>query len=159
MTTNTHGNNTKFGTSDIKRISLIIKENICRALYSGEHASYWVFQLPRSLDNNCLCTIDHVLNHYAHMSNYSTEDRTLGDTMLEQTTNNTENDQSAAPVQRGCTDENTCACGEKHEPDTEGVSHRETCTSPMKFGNSCCCEPGENTENAHHRCGHGPRCQ
>jgi hypothetical protein len=98
-------------------------------------------------------------NDYAHMCNYSTGDRTLGDIMPEQTTNKTNNEESAAPVQRGCIDENTCACGEKHGPDTEGVSHRDACESPLKFGGTCCCQSDETVEPAHHRCGHGPRCQ
>ena len=106
-----------------------------------------------------VCTIDHILNDYAHMSNYSTGNCTLGDIMPEQITNNTDNDKPAAPVQRGCIDENTCACGEKHEPDTEGVSHREACVSHLKFGGSCCCQPDEAAEPAHPRCGHGPRCR
>ena len=50
------------------------------------------------------------------MSNYSTGNRTPRvDTMPEQTNNKTNNDESVAPVRRGCIDENTCACGEKHE--------------------------------------------
>jgi len=93
------------------------------------------------------------------MSNYGAGDRTLGDIMPEQTTNQTNNKESVAPVQRGCIDENTCACGEKHEPDTDGVSHREACISPLKFGGSCCCQPDEAVEPAHHPCGHGPRCR
>jgi hypothetical protein len=106
-----------------------------------------------------LCTIDHVLNYYAHMSNYGAGNCTLGDIMPEPTSHKTNNDESTSPVQRGCIDDTTCACGEKHEPDTDGISHREACTSPLKFGGSCCCQPDEAAEPAHHRCGHGPRCQ
>ena len=102
---------------------------------------------------------DHVLNNYAHMCNYSTGDRTFGDVMQEPATNKINNDGSAEPVRRGCIDENTCACGEKHEPDTDGVSHREACVSPLKFGGSCCCQPDEAVEPSHHPCGHGPRCR
>ena len=69
--------------------------------------------------------------------------------------NNTESD---APVRRGCIDEHTCACGEKHEEHEAGVSHREACTSPLKFGDTCCCQSEEAAKNAPHRCGHGPRC-
>jgi hypothetical protein len=49
------------------------------------------------------------------MSNYSTEDRTSGNLMPEPTTSKSNNDESTAPVHRGCIDENTCACGEKHQ--------------------------------------------
>ena len=70
----------------------------------------------------------------------------------------TTNTKKSAAVQRGCIDEHTCACGEKHEVHEEGVSHRDACTSPLKFGNTCCCHSEEDTKNAHHPCGHGPRC-
>lgn len=93
------------------------------------------------------------------MCNYGARDRTRGDIMTEPATIKTNNDEPMVPARRGCIDENTCACGEKHEPDTGGASHRESCTSPLKFGNSCCCEAGEEARNVHHRCGHGPRCQ
>nr|WP_320160997.1 hypothetical protein [uncultured Methanoregula sp.] len=53
----------------------------------------------------------------------------------------------------------TCACGETHEHHEEGISHRDECTSPQKFGNSCCCGSGEAAKEARNRCGHGPRCQ
>ena len=43
--------------------------------------------------------------------------------------------------------------------DTEGVSHRDACVSPLKFGGTCCCQPDEAAEPARHRCGHGPRCR
>nr|WP_319376522.1 hypothetical protein [uncultured Methanoregula sp.] len=52
----------------------------------------------------------------------------------------------------------TCACGEQHEEIPDSPSHRETCTSPKKFGNSCCCGSGEEATAARLRCGHGPRC-
>ena len=80
------------------------------------------------------------------------------DTMPEQKTNKTNNEESVAPVQRGCIDENTCACGEKHGPDTEDISHRDACVSPLKFGGTCCCQSDETVEPARHPCGHGPRC-
>ncbi|MFA4859696.1 hypothetical protein [Methanoregula sp.] len=53
----------------------------------------------------------------------------------------------------------TCACGETHENHEEGISHRDECTSPQKFGNSCCCGSGTAAKEARTRCGHGPRCQ
>ncbi|MGB8219340.1 MAG: hypothetical protein WCE46_03025 [Methanoregula sp.] len=61
-------------------------------------------------------------------------------------------------ARRGCIDEHTCACGEKHEEPNSGVSHREACTSPLKFGETCCCQSEEEAKNARHPCGHGPRC-
>ncbi|MFA6362651.1 hypothetical protein [Methanoregula sp.] len=64
----------------------------------------------------------------------------------------------SAPVRRGCIDEHTCACGEKHEEPTGEISHREACTSPKKFGETCCCQSEEEAKNASHPCGHGPRC-
>jgi len=79
--------------------------------------------------------------------------------MQEPTKRTISNTESAAPVQRGCIDEHTCACGEIHEQETGDVSHREACTSPLKFGNSCCCQSDDAAHNAPHRCGHGPRCQ
>ena len=53
----------------------------------------------------------------------------------------------------------TCACGEQHEEIPGPVSHRDACTSPRKFGDSCCCAAGEAGRIARSRCGHGPRCQ
>ncbi|MFA5269477.1 MAG: hypothetical protein WC379_16050 [Methanoregula sp.] len=53
----------------------------------------------------------------------------------------------------------TCACGEQHPHTPGSPSHRDECTSPKKFGDSCCCESGEAGKEARHRCGHGPRCQ
>ena len=82
----------------------------------------------------------------------------IGDTMPEPAIKKTNKDESAAPAQRGCIDEQTCACGEKHEQYTEDVSHRESCTSPLKFGDSCCCQSDDAVQNAPHRCGHGPLC-
>ncbi len=38
------------------------------------------------------------------------------------------------------------------------ISHREACTSPKKFGDTCCCQSEEEAKNASHPCGHGPRC-
>jgi len=63
----------------------------------------------------------------------------------------------SAPVRRGCIDEHTCACGEKHEEPTGEISHREACTSPKKFGETCCCQSEEDVKKPH-PCGHGPRC-
>jgi hypothetical protein len=102
---------------------------------------------------------DHFLPDYAHMCNYSAEDRTPGEVMQDPETQKTENTEPANPAGRGCIDENTCACGEKHQNHAGHGSHRESCTSPLKFGNSCCCQPGEDPHPVHHRCGHGPRCQ
>ena len=51
--------------------------------------------------------------------------------------------------QRGCIDEHTCACGEIHEQDAGDVSQRETCTSPLKFGNSCCCRSDDAAAKTH----------
>ncbi|MEI6293074.1 MAG: hypothetical protein WCP36_05300 [Methanomicrobiales archaeon] len=50
--------------------------------------------------------------------------------MPEPTTSKSNNDESTAPVQRGCIDENTCACCEKHQHTPGDVSHRESCISP-----------------------------
>ncbi|MFZ1127732.1 hypothetical protein [Methanoregula sp.] len=79
--------------------------------------------------------------------------------MPEPTTTPATTNESAAPARRGCIDEHTCACGEKHERHEDGVSHRESCTSPLKYGDTCCCRSDDDTGNAPHRCGHGPRCQ
>jgi hypothetical protein len=51
--------------------------------------------------------------------------------MQEPTKRTINNTESAVPVQRGCIDEHTCACGEIHEQDTGDVSHREACTSTV----------------------------
>jgi len=64
----------------------------------------------------------------------------------------------AAPARRGCIDEHTCACGETHEEHEAGVSHRESCTSSLKFGNTCCCQSEDDAKDARHPCGHAPRC-
>ncbi|PKL69272.1 MAG: hypothetical protein CVV30_06780 [Methanomicrobiales archaeon HGW-Methanomicrobiales-1] len=53
----------------------------------------------------------------------------------------------------------TCACGEQHEDLPGSPSHRDACTSTLKFGDSCCCGSGEAAKEARHRCGHGPRCR
>ncbi|MFA5347874.1 MAG: hypothetical protein WC294_07035 [Methanoregula sp.] len=79
--------------------------------------------------------------------------------MQEPTIRKINSPEPAAPQRRGCIDEHTCACGEKHEQNSDNVSHREACTSPLKFGNSCCCQSDDVAKNAPHRCGHGPRCQ
>ncbi|MFA6332688.1 MAG: hypothetical protein WCX22_07050 [Methanoregula sp.] len=52
----------------------------------------------------------------------------------------------------------TCACGEQHEELPGSPSHRDECTSPKKFGNTCCCGSGQDTAASQQRCGHGPRC-
>lgn len=70
----------------------------------------------------------------------------------------TTNDKKPTVPRRGCIDEHTCACGEKHEEHEAGISHREACTSPKKFGDTCCCQSEEEAKNASHPCGHGPRC-
>ncbi|MDD1693412.1 MAG: hypothetical protein LUQ71_01690 [Methanoregula sp.] len=56
-------------------------------------------------------------------------------------------------------DLHTCACGEKHEEIPGSPSHRDACTSDLKFGDTCCCASGEAGKIARSRCGHGPRCQ
>ncbi|MCK9579740.1 MAG: hypothetical protein M0Q92_04735 [Methanoregula sp.] len=53
----------------------------------------------------------------------------------------------------------TCACGEQHEENPGSTSHRESCTSPLKFGDTCCCGSGNTPNREQHRCGHGPRCR
>ncbi|MFZ1897885.1 hypothetical protein [Methanoregula sp.] len=73
--------------------------------------------------------------------------------MPEPTTNN----KKPVAARRGCIDEHTCACGEKHEEPKGEISHREACTSPLKFGETCCCQSEEDAQTPH-RCGHGPRC-
>ena len=83
--------------------------------------------------------------------------RTPGDTMSEPTTHKTNKNQPAVSTETSST-EHTCACGETHEHHEEGKSHRDECTSTLKFGNSCCCA-SEEAKNAPHRCGHGPRCR
>ncbi|HVP96641.1 hypothetical protein [Methanoregula sp.] len=75
--------------------------------------------------------------------------------MPEPTTSN----QKSVASRHGCIDEHTCACGEKHEEHEAGVSHRESCTSPLKFGETCCCQSEDDAKNARHSCGHGPRCR
>lgn len=92
------------------------------------------------------------------MSNYSTGNRTHGDTMSETTTQKTNKNQPDVSTEATRT-EHTCACGETHEHHEEGKSHRDECTSTLKFGDSCCCGSGEAAKVARHRCGHGPRCQ
>ncbi|WP_292346139.1 hypothetical protein [Methanoregula sp. PtaB.Bin085] len=53
----------------------------------------------------------------------------------------------------------TCVCGEQHWHRPGSRSHRDECTSPKKFGESCCCAPGPAGKANRHHCGHGPRCQ
>ncbi len=53
----------------------------------------------------------------------------------------------------------TCACGEQHQHIPGSPSHRDECTSPEKFGDSCCCGTGNHAQGAQHRCGLGPRCR
>ncbi|HVN74286.1 MAG TPA: hypothetical protein VMT44_06825 [Methanoregula sp.] len=64
-----------------------------------------------------------------------------------------ENETAGQPEKTG---KHTCACGETHEQ-VAGTSHRESCTSPLKFGDTCCCGSGQEPK-ARHPCGHGPRC-
>lgn len=54
--------------------------------------------------------------------------------------------------------EHTCACGEKHEHHPGTPGHRESCTSPQKFGPACCCGSGQQSKGAGNPCGHGPGC-
>ena len=91
------------------------------------------------------------------MCNYSTEYRTLGDTMSEPTPQKTNKNQLAVSTETTST-AHTCACGETHEHHEDGKSHRDECTSTQKFGDSCCCGSGEAAKEARTRCGHGPRC-
>jgi hypothetical protein len=49
----------------------------------------------------------------------------------------------------------TCACGEQHRHRIGGPSQRETCKSPKKNTDSCCCGSGHDPQRNHHRCGHG----
>jgi len=63
-----------------------------------------------------------------------------------------ENDDESATL-------HTCACGEQHRHRPGSLSHRDDCTSPKKFGDSCCCGSGAAAQGNKHRCGHGPRCQ
>ncbi|MHB8052387.1 MAG: hypothetical protein ACYDEZ_03700 [Methanoregula sp.] len=53
----------------------------------------------------------------------------------------------------------TCACGEQHEDLPGSPSHRDACTSTLKFGDSCCCVSDNTSKGEPHRCGHGPRCR
>jgi hypothetical protein len=79
--------------------------------------------------------------------------------MREPITNTANDDEKEAIDQKDSITEHTCACGEKHEQESDEISHREACKSPLKFGNSCCCQSDNATQNASQHCGHGPRCQ
>ena len=70
------------------------------------------------------------------------------------TTNNKKND-SVEPSESA--NAHTCACGETHEEHKPGISHRESCTSDLKFGDTCCCGSGKEAK-VRTPCGHGPRC-
>ena len=74
-------------------------------------------------------------------------------------TNTTNQDDTNVLEQQDSTIEHTCACGEHYRHREGAPKHREVCTSPLKFGNSCCCQSDDDATNALHRCGHGPRCQ
>jgi hypothetical protein len=79
--------------------------------------------------------------------------------MREPITNTTNNDEKDVLEQQDTITEHTCACGEQHSHREGTPSHRESCTSTLKFGNSCCCQSDDDTKNVPHPCGHGPRCQ
>jgi len=55
------------------------------------------------------------------------------------------NDESEAQEQRECSSGNRCKCGEYHQPASGAGNHRESCTSPLKDGESCCCITDHNT--------------
>ncbi len=77
--------------------------------------------------------------------------------MSEQTTRITDNRKKDSVDAMPTTTEHTCACGETHEDHQPGISHRDSCTSPLKFGNTCCCGSGKDAK-ARTPCGHDPRC-
>jgi len=77
--------------------------------------------------------------------------------MTEPVTSTTSDDENELDHQDSTT-EHTCACGETHRHRPGSPSHREECTSPKKFGDTCCCARTIPTGNQH-RCGHGPKCQ
>jgi hypothetical protein len=68
------------------------------------------------------------------------------------------NDTKKSNNEKESTSLHTCACGEQHEEIPEAPSHRDACTSTLKFGDSCCCGSSEAAKEARNRCGHGPRC-
>ncbi|WML67027.1 MAG: hypothetical protein METHP_00501 [Methanoregula sp. SKADARSKE-2] len=78
--------------------------------------------------------------------------------MSEPTTSTTNTGKKESVEQVDTTNLHTCACGETHEDHTEGVSHREACTSYLKFGDTCCCGSGKEAKGRSTPCGHGPRC-
>ncbi|MDD1689620.1 MAG: hypothetical protein LUQ66_03065 [Methanoregula sp.] len=75
----------------------------------------------------------------------------MPDTTQSSDTRKAGNDKKSTPL-------HTCACGEQHEEIPGSPSHRDACTSDLKFGDSCCCGSGEAAKEARNRCGHGPRC-
>ncbi|GEM_PF-5285121 len=46
-----------------------------------------------------------------------------------------------------------CACGEKHLKQEGALSHLETCESPKKYGETCCCGSDHVSKGNHHDCG------
>jgi len=79
--------------------------------------------------------------------------------MSESTTGKTSDQKADALVQQENNYEHTCACGEKHAHRPGSPRHRDSCTSSMKFGDSCCCGSSPGPKGNHHRCDHGPKCQ
>lgn len=79
--------------------------------------------------------------------------------MTEPGTSTTNKDEKESLDQKYSTHEHTCACGETHEHRPGSPSHRESCTSILKFGDTCCCGTGNVPKGDRHRCGHGPRCK
>jgi hypothetical protein len=141
------------GSSGIHLRDFLTPRKVWRAENRGRS------RLPACPDRparGCQCVRVYMI--YAHMCNYSTGDRTHGDTMPEQNTTKTHNDRSAAPVTDECTIEHTCMCGETHVITPEHTSNRDTCTSTKKFGSSCCCSADETESEVVHICGHKPRC-
>lgn len=90
------------------------------------------------------------------MSNYSTENRTHGETMtdMKKTIQNTS---VKAQTPQDADAAHTCACGETHPHTPGSPSHRDACTSPKKFGDSCCCGTDSAATNTHRCCGHEPQ--
>ncbi|MDD5187762.1 MAG: hypothetical protein PHF57_06100 [Methanoregula sp.] len=78
--------------------------------------------------------------------------------MPEPHTPKTSTSQSAATAAQETSTLHTCLCGETHPHTLDHASNRDTCTSPKKFGASCCCSIEETERENPHCCGHKPRC-
>ncbi|MDD4136554.1 MAG: hypothetical protein PHT99_01490 [Methanoregula sp.] len=78
---------------------------------------------------------------------------------MPETTQPAANDSMKSNNEKRSTTLHTCACGEQHEELPGSPSHRDECTSPRKFGTTCCCGSGQGSNTHPNPCGHGPKCK